>query len=105
MNTDLLWIEELASTLSGIVVGALLAWLITHVYARKAVRDMARQRDQAQWYNRVLTALFRRWEEQGLVELSRDSKGELTDGRVIRSHSTAPAAPDGAAGTRPGGGG
>lgn len=102
MNSDLLWIQELAGTLSGTVVGALLAWLIAHVYARKAARDLARQRDQAQRYNRVLTALFRAWEEQGLVELARDPKGEITGGRVIRSQSGAQALAGGAAGARAG---
>ena len=81
MNVNL-WAQELAGTRAGTGVGALLAWLITHVYSRRAVRDMARQRDQVQRYNRVLTALFHAWEEQGLVELARDPQGEITGGRV-----------------------
>ena len=101
MNTDLLWIQELAGTLSGTVVGALLAWLIAHVYARKAARDVTRQRDQAERYNRVLTALFRTWEEQGLVELARDPKGEITGGRVIPPQSSTQAVAGRPAGTRP----
>lgn len=91
MNGNLLWIQELAGTLAGTVVGALLAWLITHVYARKALRDMTRERDRLERYNRVLTALFRTWEEQGLVELARDPKGEITGGRIVRPHSGTPA--------------
>lgn len=77
-----LWVQNLAGTLAGTVVGALLAWLITHIYAHKATRDMARQRDELERYNRVLTVLFHTWEEQGLVELSRDPKGEITAGRI-----------------------
>jgi len=98
MNANLLWIHELASTLAGTVVGALLAWLITHVYARKALRDMTRQRDRLERYNRVLTALFKTWEDQGHVELARDPKGEITGGRVVQPPGSAPAA---AAGTPP----
>lgn len=90
MNANLLWIQELAATLAGTVVGALLAWLITHVYARKALRDMTRERDRLERYNRVLTALFRSWEEQGHVELARDPKGEITGGRVLRPQSAVP---------------
>ncbi len=82
MNPNLLWIQELAGTLAGTVVGALLAWLITHIYAHRATREMARQRDELERYNRVLTALFHAWEEQGLVELSRDHDGQITGGRI-----------------------
>ena len=96
MNVNL-WAQELAGTLAGTVVGALLAWLITHVYSRRAVRDMSRQRDQVQRYNRVLTALFHTWEEQGLVELARDPQGEITGGRV-RSQGTSKAVLTAAAG-------
>lgn len=91
MNANLLWIQELAGTLAGTIVGALLAWLITHVYARKATKDMARERDRLQRYNRVLTALFHAWEEEGLVELARDPKGDITNGRIVRPQRMAPA--------------
>lgn len=101
MNTDLVWIQELAATLAGTVVGALLAWLITHVYAHRATRAMARQRDELERYNRVLTALFQTWEEEGLVELARDPKGEITGGRV-RAHGASTAVVGGSAAAVPG---
>lgn len=103
MNVNL-WVQQLGGTLAGTVVGALLAWLITHVYARKATRDMARKRDQLQRYNRVLTTLFHTWEEQGLVELARDSEGEITGGRVMRPQSASKAVTGGNTESGPGSG-
>ncbi len=102
MNANLLWIQELGGTLAGTVVGALIAWLIAHVYARKSARDLMRQRDRLERYNQVLTTLFRTWEEQGLIELTRDPKGEVIGGRVIRAHDTAPAVSGGKPGPSPG---
>lgn len=88
-----LWAQQIGGTLAGVVVGGLLAWLISHVYAHRATRNMARQRDELARYNRVLTALFHTWEEQGLVELSRDSAGEITGGRIRPSAASASSRP------------
>ena len=72
----------LVSTLAGTVLGALIAWLLTHVYARLAVRDVRKQREQLERYNRTLTTFLKTWEEQGHVELLRNDRGEITGGRL-----------------------
>ena len=81
-------LPTLVSTLAGTVLGALIAWLLTHLYARLALRDLRRQRDQVERYNRTLTTLLKAWEDQGHVELSRNARGEITSGRL-----TSPGAP------------
>lgn len=73
----------LLSTLAGTVLGALIAWLLTHLYARLALRDMRRQRDQLERYNRTLATLLKSWEDQGHLELSRNARGEITGGRLV----------------------
>lgn len=73
------------STLAGTVLGALIAWLLTHLYARLALRDVRKQRDQMERYNRTLTTLLKNWEDQGQVELSRNARGEIAGGRVVPS--------------------
>lgn len=79
----------LLSTLAGTVLGALIAWLLTHLYARLALREMRKQRDQFERYNRTLTMLFKGWEDQGHVELSRNARGEVSGGRVLGGGSGA----------------
>lgn len=83
----------LVSTLAGTVLGALIAWLLTHLYARLAVRDLRKQREQLERYNRTLTTFLKAWEEQGHVELSRNDRGEITGGR-LRLPSGSPALAD-----------
>ena len=73
----------LLSTLAGTVLGALIAWLLTHLYARLALREVRKQRDQLERYNRTLTVLLKGWEDQGQVELSRNARGEISGGRVL----------------------
>lgn len=73
----------LVSTLSGTVLGALIAWLLTHLYARLALREVRKQREQSERYNRSLTMLLKSWEDQGQVELSRNARGEISGGRIL----------------------
>ncbi len=73
----------LVSTLAGTVVGALIAWLLTHLYARLALREVRKQRDQMERYNKTLTTLLTGWEDQRQVELSRNARGEIAGGRVV----------------------
>jgi hypothetical protein len=83
----------LVSTLAGTVLGALIAWLLTHVYARLAVRDLRKQREQLERQTRTLTTFLKAWEEQGSVELLRNDRGEITGGRLRLPSGTA-ALPD-----------
>lgn len=78
----------LVSTLAGTVLGALIAWLLTHLYARLALRDLRKQRDQFERYSRTLTNLLKSWEEHGQVELTRDTRGEITGGRISAAENT-----------------
>lgn len=73
----------LVSTLAGTVLGALIAWLLTHVYARLALRELRKQRDQLERYNRSLSTLLKSWEDQGQVELTRNAREEITGGRLL----------------------
>lgn len=79
------------STLSGTLLGALIAWILTHLYARQALRELRRQRDEAQRYARALTTLLKSWENQGRVELSRSESGDITGGQVLLEASAAAA--------------
>ena len=81
----------LVCTLSGTLLGALIAWLLTHVYARQALREARRQREAAERYTRTLTALLKNWENQGRVELSRDEHGEITGGQILLETGASPA--------------
>ncbi len=73
----------LVSTLAGTVLGALIAWLLTHLYARLALRELRKQREQLERYNRTLIQLLKAWEDQGQVELSRNARDENTSGRLV----------------------
>ncbi len=73
----------LVSTLAGTVLGALIAWLLTHLYARLALREQRKAREQLERYNRTLTQLLKAWEDQGQVELSRNTRDEITSGRIV----------------------
>lgn len=73
----------LLSTLAGTVLGALIAWLLMHLYARLSLREMRKQRDHLERYNRTLTQLLKSWEDQGHVELSRDARTDISGGRVL----------------------
>ncbi len=73
----------LVCTLSGTLLGALIAWLLTHVYARQALREARRQREAAERYTRALTTLLINWENQGRVELSHDEHGAITGGQIL----------------------
>ena len=83
----------LVCTLSGTLLGALIAWLLTHVYARQALRELRRQHDEADRYGRTLTTLLKNWENQGRVELSRDERGEITGGHVVLAGAAPAVAP------------
>jgi uncharacterized membrane protein YccC len=80
----------LLSTLAGTVLGALIAWLLTHLYARLALREVRKQRDQLERYNRTLTMLLKGWEDHGQVELSRNARGEVSGGRILAGTAAAP---------------
>ena len=80
----------LVSTLAGTVLGALIAWLLTHLYARLALRELRKQRDQLERYNRSLSALLKSWEDHGQVELARNAREEITGGRVLPTGTTEP---------------
>ncbi|MHB1870923.1 MAG: LapA family protein [Steroidobacteraceae bacterium] len=82
----------LVCTLAGTVLGALIAWLLTHLYARLALRELRKQRDQLERYNRSLSTLLKSWEDQGQVELARNAREEITDGRVLPTGATDPSA-------------
>ncbi len=81
----------LVCTLSGTLLGALIAWLLTHVYARQALREARRQHEAAERYTRMLTTLLKNWENQGRVELSRDEHGVITGGQILLETGDAPA--------------
>ena len=81
----------LVCTLSGTLLGALIAWLLTHVYARQALREARRQREAAERYTRTLTTLLKSWENQGRVELSRDEHGVITGGQILLEGGASPA--------------
>ena len=81
----------LVCTLSGTLLGALIAWLLTHVYARQALREARREREAAERYTRSLITLLKNWENQGRVELSRDEDGEITGGQIQLEGNAAPA--------------
>jgi hypothetical protein len=81
----------LVCTLSGTLLGALIAWLLTHVYARQALREARREREAAQHYTRSLITLLKNWENQGRVVLSRDEHGEITGGQIVLEGGAAPA--------------
>ena len=82
----------LVSTLAGTVLGALIARLLTHVYARLALRELRKQRDQLERYNRSLSTLLKSWEDQGQVELTRNAREEITGGRLLPTGATGPSA-------------
>lgn len=79
----------LVATLAGTVVGALIAWLLTHLYARLALREMRKKLEQFERYNSTLTNLLKSWEDRGQIELSRNARGEITGGRVSGTEGTA----------------
>lgn len=85
MNQVVQVLPTLVSTLAGTVLGALIAWLLTHLYARMALRDLRKQREQLERYNGTLTTLLKSWEDHGQVELLRDERGAIKSGRIVAS--------------------
>lgn len=81
----------LVCTLSGTLLGAFIAWLLTHVYARQALRQARRQGEAAERSTRALTTLLNDWESQGRVELARDEHGVITGGQIRLEGGTAAA--------------
>jgi uncharacterized membrane protein YccC len=80
----------LVCTLAGTLLGALIAWILTHIYARQALRDARRQREAAERLSRTLTDLLTTWENQGHIELTRDAHGVITGGGIRIDANAAP---------------
>jgi hypothetical protein len=91
-----------------LVVGAVLGGVIALYFARVAARDTQRQLELAQQQltiavqqtqvselqSRMMRTLLVTAEEQGLVKLARDAKGEITGGRVIELRGAVQESPD-----------
>jgi hypothetical protein len=72
------WFQNSVFTLLGILAG----WGISVYFAHDAAKDTERQ-------TRMLTTLLETAEQNGLVKLARDAKGEITGGRVIELRAAA----------------
>jgi hypothetical protein len=77
------WAQGTIFAVAGIVAEGLLGWGTSAYFAREAAKDTDEQLRIAERQSRVLTTLLETTEENGLVKMARDAKGEITGGRVI----------------------
>jgi hypothetical protein len=70
------WFQGTVFLLAGAAIGGVVGWETSAYFARESDRDTQREL-------RMMSTLLLTAEEQGLVKLARDAKGDITGGRVI----------------------
>jgi hypothetical protein len=76
------WFQGTVFLLAGAAVGGVVGWETSAYFARESDRDTQREL-------RMMTTLLLTAEQQGLVKLARDAKGDITGGRVIEGRGSA----------------
>jgi gas vesicle protein len=76
------WFQGTVFLLAGAAIGGVVGWATSAYFARESDRDTQREL-------RMMTTLLLTAEEQGLVKLARDAKGEITGGRIIELRAAA----------------